>query len=61
MLQILPILLLIPLLGFWLWMFWDFANNPDIGPSERNIWLVAFVVLNVFAAGYYYLTTYERR
>ena len=49
------------LLVFWAWMFRDFAQNPDIEPHTRQSWLIAFIVLSVATAFYYYLTVYRER
>jgi hypothetical protein len=67
------IVLLIPLLpvAFWLWMFNDMLRNDDIPslarpgfrwpPEAKNQWMICFVVLTIFAAGYYYFTEYQKR
>ena len=67
------IVLLIPLLllAFWAWMFSDMLRNPTIPgaeppglrwpPSAKNHWIPLFVILNIFAAGYYYFTEYKNR
>lgn len=66
------IALLIPflLIAFWLWMFRDMLNNDDIPSSEppglswppiaKNHWVVFFIILNIFTAGYYYFTEYVK-
>lgn len=70
MLQILVLVIPIVLLAFWAWMFNDMTKNDLLPPcfisisSGRNVrqdWMVAFVVLNIFTAGYYYLTEYIRK
>jgi hypothetical protein len=67
------IALLIPfiLIAFWLWMFNDMLNNdniPNTGqpvfrwpPATRDHWIILFIFLNIFMAGYYYLTEYNKR
>jgi hypothetical protein len=66
------IALLIPflLIAFWLWMFNHMLNNDDIPssgmpmlrwpPEAKNHWMILFIVLNIFTAGYYYFTEYNR-
>ena len=58
---LLIILLPLVLLAFWAWMFWDFANNESITGDERLMWLVAFIVLSILTAGYYYINVYRER
>ncbi len=62
------LIIILPLLAFWLWMFNDMLNNPTLplcymslsgGRNVRQDWIVAFVVLNVFTASYYYLTEHK--
>ncbi len=71
--QLVPLLIL-PLLAFWLWMFWDMTGNNDLPrwmywdvtrydslPNRRLNWMLAFMFLNVFAAGIYYAVEYRNR
>jgi len=64
------LVLLIPLaaVGFWLWMFWDMTSNRALPPCFISLtgghdpardWTFAFVLLNIFTAGYYYLNVYR--
>lgn len=65
--------LLIPLLliAFWAWMFNHMINNEDIPsmepagfrwpPVAKNHWIIFFIVLNIFTAGYYYFTVYREQ
>lgn len=57
------IVLLLPvlLLGFWVWMAYDFIQHPPVNARERQLWALAFVLLNIFAAVYYYVTVYRIR
>ena len=59
--QLIPALIGLPLGGFWLWMFVDMTNNPYLTAEEKNNWFVAFVLLNIFAAGLYYFQEYKDR
>jgi len=66
-----PLLIALPLLAFWIWMFTEMANNASIPtsssvviawpPATKNHWLFVFVILNVFGALYYYLAVYRKQ
>lgn len=57
----LPLIFVLPLIAFYFWMFWDLTSNDSLSPDARNYWVVAFIVLNVFAAAWYYITVYRSR
>jgi hypothetical protein len=67
----LPLLIVLPLIAFWVWMFDDMLKNPRLpsllnNPARltgdtRTDWTVAFVILNVFAAVLYYANVYRWR
>ncbi len=69
--QLIPIIVLLPVIAFWLWMFWDMTGNdrlPDIStplltwpPSSKFGWTLAFILLNVFSAIFYYFWEYRNR
>ena len=59
--QLLPLLLVIPLIAFWLWMFRDMLNNANISDAARNTWIIAFIFLNAFAAVVYYVYEYRNK
>lgn len=61
MAQFIPMILGIPLIGFWLWMLVDLANNDYLTREAKNNWFVAFLLLNFFAALWYYLVEYRPR
>ena len=61
MFQLIPVLIGMPLIGFWLWMFLDMTNNPYLSRETKNYWLMAFVLLNIFAALWYYLVEFKPR
>jgi len=61
MLQLIPMLISLPLIAFWLWMFVDLANNDYIPSESKNNWFLAFILLNVFAAFWYYFVEYRNR
>lgn len=52
-------LALIPLLIFWMWMFWEMMRDERIVFPAKTYWALAFVVLNIFTAVYYYATFYR--
>jgi hypothetical protein len=59
-----PLVALVPvtlLLVFWAWMFADMMRNSDLSPEERSTWTWLFLLLNVFAAAFYYATVHTRR
>jgi len=59
--QLLPLLLVIPLIAFWIWMFRDMLNNPNISDTARNTWIIAFIFLNAFTAVVYYAYEYRNK
>jgi hypothetical protein len=66
-----PLVIILPLLVFYFWMFRDMTSNSDLPsnsagplgwpPTSKLEWLWAFVLLNVLAASYYYFTEYKGR
>lgn len=61
MTQMIPILIGMPLIGFWLWMLVDMTNHPYLSRKAKNNWLMAFVFLNFFGALWYYLVEFRPR
>lgn len=61
LIQMLPLLLALPLIAFWMWMFREMANNPELTRGEKNTWLLWFVLANVIAAMVYYAYIYRNR
>jgi hypothetical protein len=59
--QLLPLLLVVPLIAFWIWMLRDMLNNDNLPDTARNTWLIAFIFLNVFAAAFYYVYEYRNK
>jgi hypothetical protein len=59
--RLLPLIMILPLIVFWLWMAWDLGKNDNLPGSSKYNWLLAFLFLNVFAAVYYYITEYRKR
>jgi hypothetical protein len=42
-------------------MAWDLRKNDNLSDNEKKYWMLAFLLLNVFAAGLYYVTEYRKR
>lgn len=61
MIQLIPVLFGIPLIGFWLWMLVDLTNNPYLSKDSKNNWFLALVLLNVVGAFWYYTVEYRNR
>ena len=59
--QLIPVILLLPLLVFWAWMFRDMLNNDNLPSSAKNGWTFAFILLSIFAAVIYYFQQYRGR
>jgi hypothetical protein len=56
-----PLIVVVPLAVFWAWMFKDMMNNPHVPSIFRPYWLMAFILLNIPAAIYYYEAVYRDR
>jgi hypothetical protein len=57
--SLLLLLLLIPLIGFWVWMVRDMMQNPYLTASQRTFWMVVLLFGNVFGAAIYYWYVYR--
>lgn len=57
--QFFPMLLAIPLIGFWMWMFGEMNKNPYLTSREKYTWTLWFFIFNVVAAFWYYLVEYR--
>ena len=57
----LPLVLIIPVIIFWVWMFRDMLKNDSLSDTAKSTWTVAFIFLNAFAAVFYYVYEYRRR
>ncbi len=70
MIPLISMLVILPLIVFWLWMFWDMTNNDHLPsnstelltwpPSSKYGWTLAFIFMNVFAACFYYFFEYRK-
>jgi len=54
-------IIIVALLGFWLAMFWDCANNPRLKRDRKYLWFACFIFFGALTGGWYYLTEYRRR
>jgi CDP-diglyceride synthetase len=59
--QLIPLILIIPVVICWLWMFRDMLNNNNLPDTSMASRTVAFIFLNVFAAVFYYVYEYRNR
>ncbi len=61
MIQLIPLIIGLPFIGFWFWMLVDLANNKYLSRDSKNNWFLALILLNVFGALWYYLVEYRNR
>ena len=59
--QFLPLVLVIPVIIFWIWMFRDMLTNGNLSDTAKSTWTVAFIFLNAFAAVFYYVYEFRSR
>jgi hypothetical protein len=68
--QLIVTLISLPLIAFWLWMFWHMANRETLpqcfitftsGSNSRFDWTVAFVFLSILTAIVYYSWVYRNK
>lgn len=70
MIWLFPLVIILLLLAFYVWMFHDMVNNDKFPsttggpfrwpPVSKYDWTVVFIFLNIVAAGYYYFTEYTK-
>src|SRR5215469_832394 len=62
---LISLIVIIPLIAFWLWMFDDMLKTdrlPGLLTNDARLdWMVAFILFNVFAAVVYYAIVYRQR
>lgn len=61
MIQLILMIISLSLIGFWFWMFRDMTNNEYLSADSKSNWTLAFVLLNVLTAFWYYLVEYRNR
>ncbi len=59
--RLIPLIVILPLLAFWLWMFREMLINNNLPTNSKDYWTLAFVFLSIFAACLYYVNEYRRR
>ena len=58
---LIPWIVVLPFLAFWVWMFWDMADNDRLISYPKFTWFAMFIFLNVFGAALYYSAEYRHR
>ncbi len=67
--ELVSLLIVLVLIAFWLWMFWEMSSNDRLPgntgmltwpPSDKFTWTLAFIFLNVVAAVFYYWYEYRQ-
>ena len=58
---LIPLIVVAPLIVFWAFMFKDMLNNVNMPGVFKQYWMVAFILLNIPAAIFYYYTVYKSR
>ena len=61
MVQLIPLVVIVPLLVFWAYMFRDMTRNDALPSVAKQYWLFAFIFLSIFAAIVYYNAEYRNR
>ncbi len=56
-----PLVVVIPLIVFWAFMFKDMLNSDTMPSIFKPYWMMAFVLLNIPAAIFYSYTVYRDR
>jgi hypothetical protein len=58
---LIPLIVVIPLIVFWARMFNDMVKIDVVPSFYRPYWMLAFILLNIPAAIFYYYTVYKNR
>lgn len=58
---LIPLIVVVPLIVFWAWMFNDMVKSDDVPSIFKPYWMLAFILLNIPAAIFYYYTVYRER
>ena len=59
MLPLAPLVVALPLLGFWMGMFSHMTHNVTLSSDAKFMWTMAFVFMKVFGAVWYYAAEYR--
>jgi hypothetical protein len=57
---LIPLIVVLPLIVFWLRMFRDMLDNAYLPPGTKDYWTLAFIFASIFTAIYYYVNVYRR-
>ncbi len=67
---LIPIIILVPIVVFWFWMFRHMLANDGLNddpqapltfpPTTRRGWIIIFILMNVFGAYLYFLSEYRK-
>jgi uncharacterized membrane protein YoaK (UPF0700 family) len=55
---LMPEIVIIPFFAAWVWAMIDCLITKRLQPAERVVWLIALVLLSLFAAIGYWITRY---
>ncbi len=62
---LITLIVILPLIAFWLWMFNDMLQNnrlPSLFTNDAKFdWMIAFILFNVFVAVVYYTVVYRQQ
>ncbi len=59
--QLIAAIIILPFLVFWLCMFGDMTKNEYLPDDTKYRWTLAFILLSIVAAFYYYYVEYRPR
>ncbi len=58
---IVSLLVVVPMVGFWIWMYREMTHNFYLTDSARYYWTLAFAFMNIFGAVAYFVLEYRNR
>ncbi len=61
MFPLIPLIIGLPLVGFWIWMLVDLANNDYLSNNEKTYWFIIIMIFNAVGSFWYYLVEYRPR
>ncbi len=59
--SLVSLIVIVPLLIFWLWMFSAMLQNDDLPRDIKDQWTLWFVLLSIIAAGLYFTRVFRNR
>ena len=54
-----PVIMVAPLVAFWIWMVDDLAHHRYFATMDKHSWVVVLLLFNVFGAAVYYWYGYR--